>query len=85
MKGSVYAVQIEPKEEQLVVSSSSDRSACIWDRRKLGPGVKALHSATANNVILSAYFSADGAASHHCTERVILGRHTSSVCVNSTA
>jgi hypothetical protein len=44
------------------VSSSGDRSACIWDRRKLGLGAKALHTATANNVILSAYFSADGAA-----------------------
>lgn len=43
-----------------MVSSSGDRTACIWDRRKLGPGVKALHSVTATNVILSAYFSPDG-------------------------
>ncbi len=52
--------QIEPREEQLVVSSSGDRTACIWDRRKLGPGVKALHTVTSANVILSAYFSPDG-------------------------
>lgn len=53
-------MQIEPGEEQLVVSSSGDRTACIWDRRKLGPGVKAVHSVTSANVILSAYFSPDG-------------------------
>jgi hypothetical protein len=46
--------------EQAIISSSGDRSACIWDRRKLGPGVKALHTVTATNVILSAYFSPDG-------------------------
>ena len=42
------------------MSSSGDRTASVWDRRKLSPGVKPLATATANNTILSAYFSPAG-------------------------
>lgn len=53
-------LQLEPSEEQVLVSSSGDRTASVWDRRKLAPGVKPLATATANNTILSAYFSPAG-------------------------
>ena len=53
-------LQLEPSEEQVIVSSSGDRTASVWDRRKLSPGVKPLATATANNTILSAYFSPAG-------------------------
>ncbi|BDA42654.1 WD repeat-containing protein 76 [Coccomyxa sp. Obi] len=65
----INTLHIEPGEEHLVVSSSGDRTTCIWDRRKLGPGIKALHTATAANVILSAYFSPDGARQVLTTSR----------------
>lgn len=42
------------------MSSSGDRTASVWDRRKLGLGVKPLATATATNTILSAYFSLAG-------------------------
>ena len=54
--------QLEPGGEQLVLSSSGDRSACMWDLRKIGRGVKALASAQQNNTILSAYWAPDGAS-----------------------
>ncbi|CAL5219832.1 g1745 [Coccomyxa viridis] len=53
-------LHLEPSEEQVLVSSSGDRTASVWDRRKLAPGVKPLATATANNTILSAYFSPAG-------------------------
>ena len=53
-------VQLEPSEEQVLVSSSGDKTASVWDRRKLAPGVKPLATATVNNTILSAYFSPAG-------------------------
>ena len=53
-------MQLEPSEEQVIVSSSGDRTASVWDRRKLSPGVKPLATASANNTILSAYFSPAG-------------------------
>ena len=53
-------LQLEPSEEQVIVSSSGDRTASVWDRRKLSPGVKPLATATANNTILSAYFCPAG-------------------------
>ena len=57
-------LQLEPSEEQVIVSSSGDRTASVWDRRKLSPGVKPLATATANNTILSAYFSPAGMLHH---------------------
>ena len=55
-----HAMQLEPSEEQVLVSSSGDRTASVWDRRKLSPGVKPLATATATNTILGAYFSPAG-------------------------
>lgn len=52
--------QLEPGAEQVLLSSSGDRTACTWDLRKLGPGIKSLASASASNTILSAYYSLDG-------------------------
>ena len=57
--------QLEPGAEQAVLSSSGDRTACTWDLRKLGPGIKSLASASASNAILSAYYSLDGEAPWH--------------------
>ena len=53
--------QLEPGGEQLVLSSSGDRSAAVWDLRKVGKGVKALASASQTNTILSAYWAPNGA------------------------
>ena len=55
-------MQLEPSDEQVLVSSSGDKTASVWDRRKLAPGVKPLATASANNTILSAYFSPAGMA-----------------------
>jgi len=57
-------MQLEPSEEQMLVSSSGDRTASVWDRRKLSPGVKPLATATATNTILGAYFSPAGMPCH---------------------
>ena len=57
-------LQLEPSEEQVLVSSSGDKTASVWDRRKLAPGVKPLATATATNTILSAYFSPAGMPFH---------------------
>ena len=43
------------------MSSSGDKTASVWDRRKLAPGVKPLATATATNTLISAYFSPAGA------------------------
>ena len=60
-------LQLEPSEEQVLVSSSGDKTASVWDRRKLAPGVKPLATATANNTILSAYFSPAGMSLYVCS------------------
>ncbi|KAK9799849.1 hypothetical protein WJX73_009741 [Symbiochloris irregularis] len=57
----VNTLQVEPGEEHLLLSSSSDKSLALWDTRKLGPGCRAVAQAEHPQTCNSAFFSPDGA------------------------
>ena len=55
----INTVQLEPAEEILVATSSSDASVKIWDTRKWGDKVP-LHTLPQNKSCHTAYWSSDG-------------------------
>lgn len=52
--------QVEPGQENLLLSSASDKSISVWDIRKLGPGCRAVAQTAHPQTCNSAYFSPDG-------------------------
>lgn len=55
-KGKVTCIDINPRSQNLLVTSSNDRTVRFWDARKFVPGQE-LGSYTHGRVVSSAYFS----------------------------
>lgn len=66
-------MQVEPGQEHLLVSSSSDNSLAVWDSRKLGRGCRALARAAHSLTCQSAFFAPDGEPAVHVEDPAVQG------------
>ena len=57
---SSLGVQVEPVNEQLFATASTDNSVAVWDRRKLSKGGKPISTVSHSLTCQSAFFAPDG-------------------------